>query len=112
MSREGSRRDAGELRRSAPGVLRGGDVTADDEEDATIYTVVVNDEEQYSSGRITRRSRRGWRSAGMEARKAECLRHIDEVWTDMRPRSLRRKMETGSRDSDASTESDGDPSPS
>lgn len=87
-------------------------MTADDEEDATIYTVVVNDEEQYSVWPSYKAIPPGWRSAGMEARKAECLRHIDEVWTDMRPRSLRRKMETGSRDSDASTESDGDPSPS
>lgn len=75
-------------------------MTADDEEDATIFTVVVNDEEQYSIWPSHKPMPRGWRSAGKEAGKAECLRYIDEVWSDMRPRSLRRKMDMGSPGSD------------
>ncbi|KAA2245924.1 MbtH family NRPS accessory protein, partial [Solihabitans fulvus] len=34
----------------------------------------------------------GWRAEGTRGAKADCLAHIDEVWTDMRPLSLRRKM--------------------
>ena len=74
-----------------------GEVTADDEEDGAIYAVVVNKEEQYSIWPIHKAMPRGWRPAGKEARKAECLRYIDEVWTDMRPLSLRRTMEAASR---------------
>ena len=91
-------------------ISRRGGVAADDEEDAMIYTVVVNYEEQFSIWPSHKPMPRGWRSAGKEARKAECLRYIDEVWTDMRPRSLRRKM--GSRGGGPPTESDRDPSSS
>jgi MbtH protein len=75
----------------------GGIVTASEDEDAIIYTVVVNHEEQYSIWPSHRELPRGWRAVGKEGRKAECLGYIEEVWTDMRPLSLRRKME-GNRD--------------
>jgi MbtH protein len=68
-------------------------VTTNEEEDTTIYTVVVNHEEQYSIWPSHRAIPRGWRPVGKEGRKAECLQYIDQVWTDMRPLSLRRKME-------------------
>ena len=55
--------------------------------------VVVNDEEQYSIWPIHREIPLGWRDAGKSGTKAECLEYIKEVWTDMRPLSLRRKME-------------------
>ena len=55
--------------------------------------VVVNDEEQYSIWPIHREIPLGWRDAGKSGTKAECLEYIQEVWTDMRPLSLRRKME-------------------
>lgn len=87
-------------------VFEGGSVTADEEEDGAIYTVVVNGEEQYSIWPSHKAMPRGWRPAGKEGRKAECLRYIDETWTDMRPLSLRRKMETGSRKSNLSKEFD------
>ncbi|MEA2999692.1 MAG: MbtH protein [Sphingomonadales bacterium] len=35
----------------------------------------------------------GWRDAGKSGPKAECLAYIEEVWTDMRPLTLRKKME-------------------
>jgi MbtH protein len=70
-------------------------VPANDDEDTTIYTVVVNYEEQYSIWPSHRELPRGWRSVGKEGRKADCLKYIDEVWTDMRPLSLRRKMDEG-----------------
>jgi len=61
-------------------------------EDTTIYKVVVNHEEQYSIWRSDRENPLGWNDAGKVGTKAECLAHINEVWTDMRPLSLRQKM--------------------
>jgi MbtH protein len=65
----------------------------DDKEDTTIYQVVVNQEEQYSIWPAGRELPLGWKSAGKSGRKAECLEYIKEVWTDMRPRSLRNLMD-------------------
>ena len=64
-----------------------------DDEDLTIYKVVVNHEEQYSIWSADREIPLGWREEGKQGLKAECLAHIEEVWTDMRPLSLRKKME-------------------
>ncbi len=64
----------------------------DDEEDNTIYTVVVNHEEQYSIWPEYKEIPKGWRAVGKTGKKAECLAYIKEVWTDMRPLSLRQKM--------------------
>lgn len=61
--------------------------------DETIYNVVVNDEEQYSIWPQGRDNALGWRNEGKSGTKQECLDHIDKVWTDMRPLSLRLKME-------------------
>lgn len=62
-------------------------------EDATRYKVVVNHEEQYSIWPEARENALGWRDAGKSGTKEECLAYIKEVWTDMRPLSLRKKME-------------------
>jgi uncharacterized protein YbdZ (MbtH family) len=64
-----------------------------DREDTTIYKVVVNHEEQYSIWPDYKDLPPGWNDAGKSGNKAECLAYIKEVWTDMRPLSLRRKME-------------------
>jgi len=64
-----------------------------DREDTTIYKVVVNHEEQYSISPEYKANPPGWRDAGKTGPKAECLAYIKEVWTDMRPLSLRKKME-------------------
>lgn len=66
-----------------------------DDDDERIYKVVVNHEEQYSIWPADRENAAGWRDAGKSGRKAECLEYIKEVWTDMRPLSLRRRMEEG-----------------
>jgi MbtH protein len=63
-----------------------------DDEDTTTYTVVINGEEQYSIWPADRELPDGWRSDGTTGQKADCLAHIDAVWTDMRPLSLRRAM--------------------
>jgi MbtH protein len=65
----------------------------DDAEDLTIYSVVVNHEEQYSIWPADRENALGWTSVGKSGLKAECLAYIKEVWTDMRPLSLRKSME-------------------
>jgi MbtH protein len=64
-----------------------------DEEDTTIYKVVINHEEQYSIWPEHKENPPGWTDAGKSGSKAECLAYIKEVWTDMRPRSLRKLME-------------------
>jgi MbtH protein len=63
-----------------------------DREDTATYTVVVNDEEQYSIWPADRAVPLGWQAVGKTGTKAECLEHVETVWTDMRPRSLREKM--------------------
>jgi MbtH protein len=67
-------------------------MTADESEDLTIYTVVVNHEEQYSIWPADREVPAGWRTAGKRGSKSECLAYIAEVWTDMRPLSVRKKL--------------------
>ncbi len=65
----------------------------DEREDNTIYKVVLNHEEQYSIWPADRENAPGWRDEGTTGIKQECLDRIKEVWTDMRPLSLRKKME-------------------
>ncbi|HKQ74114.1 MAG TPA: MbtH family protein [Blastocatellia bacterium] len=65
----------------------------EDQEDTTIYKVVMNHEEQYSIWPADRDNPLGWQDVGTAGPKAECLAYIKEVWTDMRPLSLRKKME-------------------
>jgi MbtH protein len=56
------------------------------------YLVVINDEEQYSIWAEDRQIPAGWRATGFAGGKQECLSHIETVWTDMRPRSVRLAM--------------------
>jgi MbtH protein len=58
-------------------------------QDTTVYKVVVNHEEQYSIWPTDRANAPGWRDAGKQGTREECLAYINEVWTDMRPRSVR-----------------------
>ena len=66
------------------------DETADDRQ----YKVVVNHEEQYSIWPADRENALGWNDAGKSGTKQECLDYIKEVWTDMRPLSLRQQMDS------------------
>ncbi|WP_241092776.1 MbtH family protein [Xanthomonas bonasiae] len=63
--------------------------------DDRIYVVVVNHEEQYSIWPEGKEIPLGWRDAGKQGKKDECLEYIKEVWTDMRPLSLRQRMQAG-----------------
>jgi MbtH protein len=64
-----------------------------DDDDRTLYAVVINHEEQYSIWPADREMPSSWKRVGKEGTKQECLDYIEEVWTDMRPLSLRKKME-------------------
>jgi MbtH protein len=64
-----------------------------DEVDDRQYRVVVNYEEQYSIWLVGRDIPGGWRAVGKDGTKAECLAYIKEIWTDMRPLSLRRQLD-------------------
>ncbi|WP_151482118.1 MbtH family protein [Streptomyces albicerus] len=66
---------------------------ADEQQDSDRYLVVLNDELQYSIWRSDTDVPEGWRAEGTAGSREECLAHIDRVWTDMRPLSLRRHME-------------------
>lgn len=62
-----------------------------DDEDTT-FNVVVNHEEQYSIWPDYKDIPSGWRAVGKSGKKQECLEYIEQVWTDMRPLSLRQHM--------------------
>jgi MbtH protein len=68
-------------------------MSANEQNDTTVYKVVVNHELQYSIWPIHRVNPPGWDDAGKSGAKADCLQYINEVWTDMRPLSLRKKMQ-------------------
>src|ERR1044071_1736483 len=72
-------------------------MSREESEDTTIYKVVINHEEQYSIWPADRENPLGWSDVGKSGTKAECLSYIEEVWTDMRPLSLRKKMEEMAR---------------
>lgn len=59
------------------------------------FRVVVNHEGQYSLWPVDREVPAGWSDAGKSGPKDECLAFVEEVWTDMRPRSLRETMAEG-----------------
>ena len=66
---------------------------SESEQDRIVYKVVINQEEQYSIWPADRENALGWRDAGKQGQKQECLDYINEVWIDMRPLSLRKRMD-------------------
>lgn len=68
-------------------------MSEENQDNNTIYKVVVNHEEQYSIWPARWENPLGWNDVGKSGSKQECLDYIKEVWTDMRPLSLRQKME-------------------
>ncbi len=63
-----------------------------EENDTTIYKVVVSHDEQYSIWPAHKAPALGWSDAQKQGSKVECLAFIKSTWTDMRPKSLRDKM--------------------
>jgi MbtH protein len=62
-------------------------VTTETEE---TYQVVVNHEQQYSLWPTDRELPPGWHTTGPAGTREECLTHIEHVWTDLTPLSVRR----------------------
>lgn len=56
------------------------------------FLVVVNDEEQYSVWTADRELPAGWRAAGFRGSRDRCLAHIETVWTDITPKSVRDRL--------------------
>ena len=76
-----------------------------DDKDYATYKILVNHEEQYSIWPTERSNPHGWRDVGQHGSKTDCLAYIREVWTDMRPLSLRtamNKLENTAKSSNAS----------
>ncbi|MFL6603385.1 MAG: MbtH family protein [Steroidobacteraceae bacterium] len=67
-------------------------MASEDNDDKSLHRVLVNEEEQYSLWPKENAIPNGWKSV-KEGTKAECLAYVKEVWTDMRPLSLRKHME-------------------
>lgn len=63
--------------------------SGDESADGKLYSVVRNAEDQYSIWAVGRELPAGWEATGFSGEQDACLAHIDDVWTDMRPRSLR-----------------------
>ncbi|MEU7210881.1 MbtH family NRPS accessory protein [Streptomyces sp. NPDC044989] len=59
--------------------------------ESTLYDVVHNDEEQYSLWEAERELPAGWHPEGTRGTREECVAHIDRIWTDIRPRSVRER---------------------
>ena len=66
-------------------------MTADPTSESTPYRVVVNDEQQYSIWFVDRQLPSGWSDAEYRGTREDCLAHIANVWTDMRPLSVRQE---------------------
>ena len=64
-----------------------------EDQDTRTYTVLTNDEEQYSLWLADKEIPEGWKKQDIVGSKQECTEYVDRNWTDMRPKSLRIKME-------------------
>lgn len=67
-------------------------MSSNDSQAVAQYEVVMNDEEQYSIWPLDKAIPLGWKKAGKQGSKEACLEFVNEVWTDMRPLSLRKQM--------------------
>ena len=68
----------------------------------------MNHEEQYSIWLKGREIPAGWVAVGKNGVKTECLEYVEQVWTDMRPLSLRKHMEAFEAERIANQFPDGD----
>src|SRR5580698_9896461 len=67
-------------------------MASDEKDDTTPYVVLMNIEEQYSLMPKSIAVPNGWKLV-KEGTRAECGAYVNEVWTDMRPLSLRKHMQ-------------------
>ncbi|WP_034090868.1 MbtH family protein [Streptacidiphilus albus] len=57
------------------------------------YLVLVNDEGQHSLWPVFAPVPDGWNTAYGPAARPDCLDHVNEHWTDMRPRTLAAQLD-------------------
>lgn len=69
--------------------------TTNSNDNETQYIVVISDEGRYSIWPSFKDIPWGWRAEQTAGSKEECLAHIQSVWTDMRPLSLRHSANNG-----------------
>lgn len=72
-------------------------MTINNEENQELFSVVINHEGQYSIWPLDREIPGGWEKEGKTGSKTQCLEYIDKTWTDICPRSIRRKT-SGNRE--------------
>jgi MbtH protein len=65
------------------------------------WAVVVNGEQQWSVWPADSEPPEGWTRTGFTGEREACLAHISENWHDLRPASLRRRMDGQQSTSDA-----------
>ncbi|MFH8987901.1 MbtH family protein [Streptomyces sp. NPDC017940] len=58
------------------------------------FHVLVNDEDQHSLWPSFAEVPAGWTSVFGPDERQKCLEHVEQNWTDLRPRSLREAMAT------------------
>ena len=58
------------------------------ESPAATHQVLLNEEEQYCLWPAAKAVPAGWRSVFSGSHES-CVAHVEEVWTDMRPKSVR-----------------------
>ena len=59
------------------------------------FCVVINSQEQYSYWFADSQLPAGWKSTGFIGSREECLTEVENIWTDMRPLSVRKALDTG-----------------
>jgi MbtH protein len=64
-------------------------IKAAEKKEEKMYKVLVNQEEQYALWAADHEIPNGWKGVGPTGKKEVCLSYVKEVWTDMRPKSLR-----------------------
>jgi MbtH protein len=62
-------------------------------DNVSTFVVLINEEGQYSLWPKKKSVPQGWRLAGKEGTREECCQYVDKNWVDMRPISLRKKMD-------------------
>lgn len=62
------------------------------------WRVVTNIEDQFSIWPTSKILPLGWKEEGKTGTKEECLNYIKGAWHDMRPRSLKEKMDKKEKD--------------
>lgn len=70
---------------------------------AAQFRVVRNDEEQHALWPAGAALPAGWHAEGFTGSEEECAAHVDRVWPDIRPLTLRRRLAGGTADAGAAT---------